>query len=398
LVYTMYTYDVAIAGGGPGGLAAAKIVAEAGLRVVVLEQSHEIGAPTRTTGGSFIADLQELDVPDSLYHPIKHFRFISPNSTVAFSFEEPVACVLDVRGLFQQMAEAAISVGAEIRLGTTAVAPLLKDGFTVGLDMKSQIHGDGPVQSSVIIDATGYKSAILKKAGVHAGFRRFGVGSELDMYAPRYNQDEVVLIVGSQVAPAGYAWAFPWGKQRVRVGVGILHSDSNEHPDRYVKRLCADADRFGIDLRQAQPIEYHYGLIPAEGPLANLVGDGVMGVGDAAGQASALAGEGIRWAIKAGRMAAGVAVEAIKAKDVSRERLQAYERNWTTAYAMNLRIAHEVNNSIATWDDAKWDRMTELLKLFSPHQFAQALQSNFVAAWTFNLFWSHPELMKEGFK
>jgi digeranylgeranylglycerophospholipid reductase len=382
----MDTYDVIIAGGGPGGLAAAKVVAEAGLRVVVLEQSVEIGSPTRTTGGSFIADLKQLGVPESLYHPIVRCRFISPSNSVAFTYDEPVACVLDVRGLFQYMAEGATDAGAQIRLGTTAVEPLLKDGSTVGVTTKSHIYGDAPLYSSILIDATGYRSSMLKQAGVHPGFRRFGVGSEFDLYAPHYDQDEVALIVGSQVAPAGYAWAFPWGKQRVRLGVGIIHPDRDQHPDAYLERLLNDGEKYGLDLRNAQPIEYHYGLIPAEGLIDQFVGDGIMGVGDAAGQASALVGEGIRWAIKAGRMAAGVAVEAIKAKDVSRAALRSYQRQWRSEYAANLRIAYEINKKIASWDDSKWDRKTELLKLLSPHQFGQALQSNFIAGWTSRLF------------
>lgn len=381
----MDTYDVIIAGGGPGGLTAAKVAAEAGLRVVLLEQSEEIGSPTRTTGGSFIADLQQFGAPESLYHPISRCRFISPSNSVAFTYNEPVACVLDVRGLFQYMAEGAVDAGAQIRLGTTALEPLLKDGATVGVTTRSHIYGDAPLSSSVLIDATGYRSSMLKQAGVHPGFRRFGVGSEFDLYAPHYDQDEVALIVGSQVAPAGYAWAFPWGKRRVRVGVGILHPDHGEHPDAYLERLLSDGKKYGLDLRNAQPIEYHYGLIPAEGLIDTFVGDGIMGVGDAAGQASALVGEGIRWAMKAGRMAAGVAVKAIQAKDVSLAALRPYQRQWRSEYAANLRIAYEINRRIASWDDSKWDRRTELLKRLSPHQFGQALQSNFIAGWTSKL-------------
>jgi digeranylgeranylglycerophospholipid reductase len=207
-----------------------------------------------------------------------------------------------------------------------------------------------------------------------------------------------VLIVGSQIAPAGYAWIFPWGHKRVRVGVGILHTDSDAHPDQYLDVLVDRAAEFGVNLKGAQPVEYHFGLVPSDGVLDDFVGDGIMAVGDAAGQPSALVGEGIRWAIKAGRMAGEVAGDAVQAKDFSKAFLSRYQKQWNAKFGKNLRIAYEINKKVAQWDDDKWDRKTELLKLFTPHQFGQALQANFVAGWAFQLLWSHPKLLKEGFK
>jgi digeranylgeranylglycerophospholipid reductase len=40
-------YDVIVVGAGPGGSIAAKVVAENGLRVLLLEKRQEIGAPVR---------------------------------------------------------------------------------------------------------------------------------------------------------------------------------------------------------------------------------------------------------------------------------------------------------------------------------------------------------------
>jgi digeranylgeranylglycerophospholipid reductase len=394
----MRSFDIVVAGGGPGGLAAAHAAAEQGARVLLLEQADEIGAPTRTTGGSFVKDLEQLGIPRELYHTIRTCRFISPGNAVQFTYDEPVTCVMDVRRVFQFLGEKATAAGAMIQLASTATDPIIENGAVRGVTIRSKVYGEETVRSSILIDATGYRSALLKKAGVHAGFRRFGVGSEFDFYAPEFDQSEAVLIVGSQVAPAGYAWAFPWGRGRVRLGVGIIHTDSDAHPDIYLKKLVDNADRFGMNFRGAQPIEYHYGLIPSEGILKDFIGDGVLGVGDAAGQASALAGEGIRWAIKAGRMAGSVSAEAVAAGDASVNYLRKYQKQWRSAYGINLRIAYEINKKISRWDDSKWDRKFDLLKLFTPAQFAEALQANFVAGWAFRLLWSHPRVMKETLK
>ena len=56
------TFDTIVAGSGPAGLSAAETLAARGRSVVVVEQNHEIGSPIRTSGGSFVADLEALEI------------------------------------------------------------------------------------------------------------------------------------------------------------------------------------------------------------------------------------------------------------------------------------------------------------------------------------------------
>jgi digeranylgeranylglycerophospholipid reductase len=394
----MRDFDVIVVGGGPGGLAAAGAAARGGARTVLFEQSAEIGTPTRTTGGSFIPDLVELGIPSRCYHPIHTCRFLAPTKSAMFRYPEPVACVLDVHGTFQFLAERAIVSGAQMRVATTVIEPLLRGGTVVGVRARDHRGLEFSAGAKIVIDATGYRCAMLRKAGVDPGFRRFGVGAEYDLYAPRYDEGEAVLIVGSQIAPCGYAWAFPWGNKRVRVGVGIIHADSSAKPEDYLNPLVENAGRFGMNLEGAQPVEYHFGLIPSDGMAEQFVSDGIMSAGDAAGQPSALAGEGIRWAIKAGLMAGRIAGEAVADGDVSRSALSRYEKEWRREYGSNLRIAAEINRRIARWSDEKWDRRTELLNLLTPEQFALGLRTEFLSGWVFQVLRSHPELLREGVK
>src|ERR1022692_2564167 len=138
----MQSFDVIIAGGGPGGLSAAEAAAKAGASVLVLEQNKEIGSPARTTGGSFVQDMKALGIPESLYHPIRRCRYISPHNSAAFEYDEPVTCVLDVRGAFQFLAERAIDAGARISVGTVATEPVLTNGAVTGVRAKSPTTQD----------------------------------------------------------------------------------------------------------------------------------------------------------------------------------------------------------------------------------------------------------------
>ncbi|HTS76677.1 MAG TPA: NAD(P)/FAD-dependent oxidoreductase [Bryobacteraceae bacterium] len=372
------TFDVIIAGAGPAGLSAAETVARRGRAVLVVEQNHEIGSPIRTSGGSFIDELDNLGIRADLYHQISRVRFLSRTKRAVFEYPQPILCVLDVRRVFQFLAERACAAGAQIRLGTVVDGPLIKDGFVAGVRTRDQTDA-----AKIVIDATGYRSALLKQAGLDPGFERFGVGAEYDLFAPHCDQDEAVLIVGG-VAPSGYAWVFPWGHHRVRVGVGIIHPDHRGRPEEFLDHLMDELPRLGVNLTGAQPIEKHAGLIPSERFSDRFAGDGILGVGDAAGHASSLLGEGIRWAIYAGRMAGEVAAGALDRGDVSRAALGAFEKKWRKKFGGNLKLAHRINQRIAKWDDATWDRRMEIVKRLPPAQFAEGLKTNL----TGGLLWS----------
>lgn len=364
------TLDAIIAGAGPAGLGCAERIARRGFRVLVVEQNHEIGSPIRTSGGSFIDDLEALGIPSELYHPIARVRFVSPSKAAVFDYEKPVMCVIDVRRTFQFLAGRAIAAGAMVRLGTAVEGPVVEEGFVKGVRTRTQT-----LASRVVIDATGYRSAVMKQAGLDPGFERFGVGAEYDLFAPNCDQREAVLMVGG-VAPAGYAWVFPWGAHRVRVGVGIIHPDHRGKPEEFLERLMEKLPRLAVDVRGAQAVEFHSGLIPSERFAIRFAGDGILGVGDAAGQASSLLGEGIRWAIEAGRMAGEVAADSLERGDVSRGALGVFEKRWRKRFGANLKLAHRINQRIAKWDDGKWDRRMEIVKRLSADQFAEALKTN----------------------
>src|ERR1700691_5725751 len=143
--------DVIIAGGGPAGLSAAAVLAGHGRSVTVLEQNHEIGSPIRTSGGSFIDEMEALGIPARLYHPLSRVRFLSPNNSAVFDYPVARFCILDVRGTFQYLAERAIEAGARVRLSTRAESPIVEDGFVRGVRTTC-----GDLRGDLVIDATGY--------------------------------------------------------------------------------------------------------------------------------------------------------------------------------------------------------------------------------------------------
>jgi digeranylgeranylglycerophospholipid reductase len=383
--------DVIIIGAGPAGLSAAEAVAKHNVDVIVLEKSSEIGYPIHTSGGSWIKDLIDLGISDSLFHPIKRCRFMSPNKEANFVFNEPSACVLDVRGLYQSMAEKAAQAGAKIRVNTRVVEPIIEGRYVKGVKA-TNINGDLKINAKVTIDASGFSSVVAKKVGLHEGFKRFGVGAEYDLYAPKYDQDESILIVGSRVAPSGYGWIFPHGNNRVRVGVGLIHPVSVENPKKYLNKLINEIPGVSENLTNSAQIEYHYGIVPSEGLVKKTVSNGLIVVGDAAGQLNALIGEGIRYAIKFGRLAGVIAADSVLNKNYSENFLEKYQKSWSD-YRKKVEITYDINKRIAQYSDEKWDRRVEMLSKLTPSQFVDFIKGDFSLSWAMGVLLRNPSFI-----
>jgi digeranylgeranylglycerophospholipid reductase len=370
--------DIAIVGGGPAGLSAAETAARSGANVIVLEREAEIGKPVHTSGGTSVKHMRAFGIPSDLYHIVETVRLRSPNAEATFRLPDPVLCVLDVTGVYQYLALRAEQAGAAVLTAANVTAPI-RDANTVAGCVYHRNRVEHELLSSVVIDAGGYKAAFSKAAGLHPGFKRFGVGAEQELIAPRCRQDEALLIVGSRYAPAGYGWIFPWSRSRVRVGVGILHADSTANPREHLATFIKEAGDLGVDLTGATVIEDHFGLIPSDGLPDRLVHDGIMAVGDAAGQPSLVVGEGIRLSILAGKMAGAVAARAVGESRCKASDLRSYETEFRKRHALELRIGYVVNRRMAQWADDEWDDKVRLASAIPASLMAELLQSQFSA-------------------
>lgn len=383
--------DVIIVGAGFAGLSAAESCARRGIDCLVLEKSSEISYPIHTSGGSWIDELKKLGIPSSLYHPIKRCRFISPNNEVVFEYDKPVACVIDVRGLLQFLAERALDAGAEIRVKSIVKNAIFEENYVKGVIANVQGR-EKQIKSKIVIDTSGFASIIAKKLGLHNGFKRFGIGAEYDLYAPRYDQDEAILIVGSKLAPSGYGWAFPHGNNRVRVGVGIIYPHVKANPKNYLDMLIKHLSKFGLD--SAKQIEFHFGATPSQEPLKKTVTNGLIIAGDAAGQSLQLVGEGIRISMQIGKIAGEVAASAILAGDYSEKYLIRYEKLWRSKFERKIKISFLINKRIVEYDDEKWDESVEIFKKLSSEQLYKILKCDFSKSLIFDIVKKNPSLIK----
>ncbi|MDC0159391.1 NAD(P)/FAD-dependent oxidoreductase [Candidatus Nitrosopelagicus sp.] len=386
-------FDVIVVGGGPAGSSAARIAAKNGCTVALIEKEKEIAETVRTSGVTWISDIQKFGIPTECYNPIKKFSFFSPNNSVRISDEIAKAAVLDVRKTYRFLAKRAEGVGAELFVNTN-VSDILKNstGKCTGVIAKSngnQIKFNG----KVIIDASGFGSVVAKELGHVKQWKKFGVGAEFEVKTEKLEYDNWWLMVGQEYSPAGYAWIFPTSKNTARIGVGIGKPDSDVDPTIRLNELIDKKMGPIKDLGKMEKIEFHYGLIPNEGLSRKTVYDNLILVGDSAGQANPLVLEGIRYAIRFGEVAGRVAANAIKKGDTSEKELIHYENEWKKAILSKINSAVKVQNRWVGLTDEEWDKELDIINELTADEFLDFIRADFGVSKMLKLATHHPKMI-----
>jgi len=388
-----YDYDLVIVGGGPAGSSAAFAAAKKGIKVALLEKENSIAETVRTSGVTWIQNIKEFGIPDDCFNPIKNFSFCSPNNEVTISDTVPRAAVLDVRKTYRWLANEAEQLGADIFVKMN-IKNVIKNenGDIIGVSGVGP-NGETTFHSKVVIDATGFPSTICKVMGFAPQWERFGAGAEYEMKAEYVDSDTWWLMVGQQYSPAGYAWIFPLGDNIVRIGVGVGKPESDVDPTQRLKEIIEKKLGPIKKLGELKEIEFHYGLIPNDGLSRKTVFNNLILVGDSAGQANPLVLEGIRYAIKFGRVAGRVAAEAIESGNTDEESLHPYEENWRKEIESKIKSAGKVQDRWIGLTDEEWDKELDIIKELKSEEFLDFIKADFGLSNMIKLATHHPKLV-----
>ena len=386
-------FDVVVVGGGPAGSSAAHMAAKNGCTVALIEKEKEIAETVRTSGVTWISDINEFGIPKDCYNPIKKFSFCSPKNYVTIADDVAKAAVLDVRKTYRFLSTRAKSSGSEL-FTSTNVSEVLKDssGKCVGVVAKSQ----GKLiqfNAKVVIDASGFTSIVAKELGYVTQWKKFGAGAEFEVKTEKLEYDNWWLMVGQEYSPAGYAWIFPTSKNTARIGVGVGKPDSDVDPTVRLNELIDKKIGPIKDLGNIEKIEFHYGLIPNDGLSRKTVYDNLILVGDSAGQANPLVLEGIRYAIRFGEVAGKVAADAIKNNNTTEASLIPYEKEWKKAIESKINSAVKVQNRWVGLSDDEWDKELDIINELTADEFLDFIRADFGVAKMVKLATHHPKMV-----
>ena len=385
-------FDIVIVGAGPAGSSAAHEAARNGSSVALLEKESVVAETVRTSGVTWVKDAQNFGIPEDCYNPIKNYSFCSPSNTVTISDDVAKAAVLDVRKTYRHLAKQAQESGAKLFVDTNVTDVITDEQKKpIGVIAKSA-DKEIKFNAKVIIDCSGFQSVVGKMLGLVTQWEKFGAGAEYEVRAENVDDKTWWLMVGQKYSPAGYAWIFPVGGDIVRIGVGIGKPDSDVEPTERLNELMENKEGPIKDLGEITKIEFHYGLIPNDGLSRKTVYDNLILVGDSAGQANPLVLEGIRYAIRFGRVAGKVASDAVKNDDTSENALRPYETDWKKAIESKINSASKVQNRWIGLSDEQWEKELDVISELSADEFLDFIRADFGISKIMRLATHHPKL------
>lgn len=358
-------YDVIIVGAGPTGSTAAEIIGRAGYDVLVLEEHRKVGSPVHCTGKISENAVRELDLKRvGVVNKVKGAVFFSPSSK-SFRLErkDTQALILNRKIFDKWLSDKAVKSGVFLLTGARAKDVEVKPSR---VSVKFDSNGVEKVATSkVVIGADGASSIIAKRLGLYSKntqLIKIGVQrqiTEIDVLDPKL----VELYFGRKYAHGFFAWIVPTGDDSVRVGLGLnpmLGKYAFKYLDKFIKRHpIASLKLVGGSLRI---VSTH--VIPTGGTLSRTICDGVIIVGDAAGQIKSTTGGGLYYGMISAKMAAQTICEALENSFkgvVTVEMLFKYEKLWREKLFKEIKFSVRARRFLDALSDKEFSYLFEAI-------------------------------------
>lgn len=314
--------DVAIVGGGPGGMAAARSLAAGGWAVTVFEEHEHIGTPVHCTGVLAEDVIGTMNLPaEAVLNPLSTVRFVAPaGHSFEYTTTTTEAVVID-RAAFDE----ALGRRAEL-----AGATVVRGRRVIGVD---------PIDAAVRLtfaDGSSLKArAVILACGANYAFqRRLGMGmpstflQSAQLELPAEQPGDVEIHFGSEIAPKGFAWAVPVRRSSgsfARIGV-MAESEAGAY---FARMLARVRERWGVSVPDTLPPRRR--MLPL-GSVKRTFAERVLAVGDAAGLVKPTTGGGIYYSVVSGELAAEVMASRLAVDDLSAAAMREYEDRWRNRF------------------------------------------------------------------
>ena len=339
-------YDVVVVGAGPAGAIAAKYAAQNGASTLLIEEHASIGSPVQCTGLISTAALRECETGEGSFvlAKMKGAFVYAPNcEELVVKGKDVKAYVIDRKIFDRTLAERALDAGANILLRTRFIGMERGKISVISNGEKKEIRAD------VVIGADGIQSTVGRSAGLPR-CEKFLSGIQFEAPYTAKDPEFVEIFTGNDIAPGFFAWAVPFNGY-ARIG---LAKNPGAPAKYYLEKLLTHpvvASRY-----RGSRTEFVLGGIPL-GPPKKTVTDGVMLVGDAAGQVKPTSGGGIYMGAVCAKIAGEVAARTSR-KETG---LEEYEKRWRNSVGRELTIGMRIHKSLGKLSDENLNEFIEFL-------------------------------------
>ena len=323
-------YDVVISGAGPSGSHCARILAEAGYKVALIEKDTNWRKPC---GGSVSSKIIEL------YPQINKLKIAKIKGTKIYSAnlhflthkrnDNLHSAVVDRLEFDNLIRNIAVEKGAELFDNNVSYDFVIKEGRKRGIKTKSK-EGIKEYYGKILILADGMSSKLALRTGLRSKWDLKDITiSKCAIMEGKNNLDYEYIYLFFQ-SYMGYGWIFPLGENQFNIGCGApgeVVSKVNLHKmyerfinNPYIKKKYLTSD-FKIIWSASYPLAMN-GILEEF-----LYSDNLMCIGDVAGYISPVTGEGIYQSMYSAKAAAEVAIQALEKEEYSKETLRVYKNH-----------------------------------------------------------------------
>jgi digeranylgeranylglycerophospholipid reductase len=244
-------------------------------------------------------------------------------------------------------------------MNTTATGLLKKNDKIKGVKVK-QFDEEFEIEADIVVGADGVES----KVGYWGGIETRLDPKDLETCA-QYTLTNIEckdaycdFYLGNNIAPGGYVWVFPKGKDVANVGIGILASLSKSGmAKKLLDKFIASDPR----LKNGEPIRFLAGAVPVANPVQT-VKDNLILVGDAARHVDPITGGGLTCCLQGGKIAGETIGMAVENQQFDKEMLSSYETDWKETFGKKLKRNYLVKEIMLDFDDKTFNMLADSLK------------------------------------
>ena len=303
----MKTFDVVIIGAGLAGLQCAKLLAQRGAKILLVDRKTDLSKGVHTTGIFVRKTFEDFDFPPAtLGKPIRNVTLYSPKlNSIKLESEKDEFRVGKMGLIYDALLEDAVTDGVRFARATSYKGAEMSDGFTiVNLEKRGEAY---QVKAKVLIGADGANSRVAKDLKLDEN-KEWIVGYEEVFHSQNSDEPRLHCFLDAKLAPGYLAWIAD-DTEEIHIGVGGYAANFNP---REALKLFKEKVKFGGG---DAPIETRGGRIPVGGVLRKIANEHGILIGDAAGAVSPLTAGGLDPALRLSKFAAEIIWERLQTDD-----------------------------------------------------------------------------------